>query len=145
MIKKKIIYLKEFNIDFSKIKKLILIEENKRKSLLNKVENIVNEEEQIRDNKFFLDTLFSFNISENNLTYLKISFKSNYAIKANTFEKINNFKLLRYLYIENFMFDINFEIKLNNIITLFCIRCKNNSFNCLKFTFSKISISDILF
>ena len=91
------------------------------------MENIVNEEEQIRDNKFFLDILFSFNIIENNLTYLKISFINNCAIKTNTFEKINNFKLLRYLYIENFTFDINFEIKLINIISLSCIRCKNIS------------------
>ena len=57
--KNKINYLKELNIDFSKIKKLTLTEDK--------------EEANINQNSnYFIDTLFSFNNIENNLILVKI-------------------------------------------------------------------------
>ena len=58
----KINYLKEFNIDFSKIKKMTLVQDEKYETKDNGIY------------KTFLETLFSFNNIENNLVYLKIQF-----------------------------------------------------------------------
>jgi len=113
---KKINYLKILNIDFNKIKKISLVQE----------EDIEEpKKENYNDNKIFFETLFSFKNIENDLIYLKISFKKENILESNIFEKINNFKSLRYLYLKHFHFDKNLTIKLKNIEVLSCENCKN--------------------
>ena len=101
--KKKLGYLKDFKIDFNKIKKMTLYQ-------------IKDSNEMRIDNKYFFETLFSFNNIENNLIYLNIQFNSfqNYKINSNLFENINKFKSLKYLYLNSFNFDKIITIKLNN-------------------------------
>ena len=115
--KRSINYLKKFNIDFNKIKRIILQEEKKYNSSKNE-----------KDCKFFLDTLFSFKNIENNLIYLKIQFdyySLENTIDSNLFENINNFKSLKYLYIYSFNFDRIFTIKLNSLKILSFEGCDN--------------------
>ena len=92
----KIKYLKEFNIDFNKITKLILKE---RFFLFDKIEQVLikTKEERIKGNECLFENLFSFNNIENNLEYIKIDFYHNFIINPNLFEKINKFKALKYL------------------------------------------------
>jgi hypothetical protein len=111
---KKINYLKEFNIDFNKIKRMTL-----KYYYKNDVNNTIKE----NDNYFF-KTLFSFNNIEKNLIYLKINV-NHIKLSPSVFENINNFKSLRFLYIENFNFDKEFIIKLNDLKLLSIISCEN--------------------
>ena len=65
--KDKINYLKEFNIDFNKIKRMTLIHNDIDGREEDAAKNVVNQM-----NKNFFDNLFSFSNIENNLIYLKI-------------------------------------------------------------------------
>ena len=112
--KDKIKYLKEFNIDFNKIKRMTLIHNDIDGREEDAAKNVVNQM-----NKNFFDNLFSFSNIENNLIYLKIKINSQYRLAPNLFENINNFKALKYLYINSFFFDSDFIIKLNNIKLLY--------------------------
>ena len=100
--KKAINYLKEFNVDFNRIKRLSLIQDNQGNN---------------GDNDIFFETFFSFNKIENNLIYLNINFNSMTRVDTGLFEKINNFKSLRYLYLKNIRFSL-LTIKLSNLIVL---------------------------
>ena len=100
--KKAINYLKEFNVDFNKIKRLSLIQDSQG-----------NE----GDNDMFFNTFFSFNKIENNLIYLNICFNVLISVDTGLFKKINNFKSLRYLYLKNIKFSL-LTIKLDNLIVL---------------------------
>ena len=112
----KINYLKEFNINFNKIKRLILKIENNSKE---KYDN------NIQINKFF-GSLFSFNNIKNNLIYLEIDIDFMYdKINNELLENINNFKLLRYLYLYNLKFKQDFIIKLKEIELLSIKSSKN--------------------
>ena len=84
----KINYLKEINIDFNKIKRLTIENEDEKEYKDN-----INEK-QIKN---FFEILFSINNINNNLIYLNIKMK-HCKINPELFENINNFKLLRYLY-----------------------------------------------
>ena len=107
----KINYLKDFNIDFNRIKRLVLIQND-----------IIN-----KNDKFLLDTLFSFKNIENNMVYLKIDLKWFYKERTNSdsFENVNNFKSLKYLYISSFDFDKIFVLKLANLKLLSIEKCRN--------------------
>ena len=103
--KNKINYLEEFNIDFNKIKKLTLIEDDEEGNIY-------------ENNNYFFGTLFSLNNIESNLIYLKICFKNidkdECQLSPKLFENINNFKSLRYLYIKSFNLNENIIIKLSD-------------------------------
>ena len=107
--------LKEFNIDYNKIKKVTLSV------------NFEYEIEQdiIKKNIYFFKTLFSINNIDNNLIYLNIFFKNKNNITPELFENINNFKSLKYLIIDNFIFNNNFTIKISNLKLLSCENCNN--------------------
>ena len=60
--KKKISYLKDFNIDFNKIRKINLIQDDV-------IEEEENENDKENNNKIFFETFFSFNNFGNNLIY----------------------------------------------------------------------------
>ena len=114
--KTKITYLKQLNIDFTKIKRL----------KIEKDFNYSTPEYNIKtftDNNFFFGNFFSINNIKNNLVFLDII--CNCYLKPNLFENINNFKSLKYLYLTTFIFERNFFIKLNNLKILSCINCKN--------------------
>ena len=106
----KINYLKEFNINFNKIKRLTIKFENYY-AIQNEIEN-------------FFETFFSFDNIENNLIYLYIKF-INYEINNELFAKINNFKLLKFLYLVNFNFKRDLLLYLNNLKLITIISCKN--------------------
>ena len=116
--KRKIDYLKELNIDFNKIKRMTLIEEEN----INKYSNDI-----------IFQTLFSINYIENNLLFLKIKFnnKINYDFIGENnlnlyfFDNIIKFKALRYLYIDSFQFGISPMIKLSNLKILSFNNCKS--------------------
>ena len=112
----KINYLKEINIDFNKIVRLTIENEDG-----NDYEFNINKKQHI--NHFF-EILFSINNIENNLIYLNIKLKY-CKINPELFENINNFKLLRYLYLENINFNNDFLIKLDKLKLLSIITCEN--------------------
>ena len=122
--KNKINYLKELNIDFNKIKKLALIEDEKD------IDDYLDDSDEDEDkknqnNNNFFRTLFSFNNIDSNLIFLRIEFKDKCILFPECFENINNFKLLKYLFIKSFHFNKNLNIKLSNLEILFSIDCRN--------------------
>ena len=115
----KLNYLKEFNINFNKIKRLIVQFETH--------EEEIEEEDDVMENnnKNFFKTLFSFNNIENDLIYLDIYYINDYHINPAYFEKINFFNDLKYLYLHWFNFNEIFVIKLNTLKILSIENCKN--------------------
>ena len=107
----KINYLKDFNIDFNRIKSLSIVQDG-----------IVN-----KNDKYLLNTLFSFKNIENNLVYLKIYLTKEKKCKTDTdsFENINNFKSIKYLYLSSLCFDKPFLLKLKNLKLLSIEVCEN--------------------
>ena len=108
----KIDNLREYNIDFNKIKKLTLIPSD-----INSKDN------------HLMKTLFSFKNIENNLVYLRLFLldDAGLEIDSNIFNNINNFKSLKFLYLAGFVFNPEFEIKLTNLEILFLEGCFNFS------------------
>ena len=107
-------YLKEFQINFSHIKRLTI------------VQNIDDNEKH----DFLFKTLFSFNNIENNLVYLNIKFYFSFEkINPNSMENLNNFKSLEKLILTEFIFETTFKLKLKNLkeIKLYC--CENILFD----------------
>lgn len=104
-------YLKDFNIDFNKVKRLALIQYD-----------IIN-----KNDKYLFQTFFSLNNIESNLVYLKIYLEKENGVKTDSysFEIINNFKSLRYLYIAYFYFDKTFLFKLKTLKLLSFEKCNN--------------------
>ena len=104
-------YLKDFNIDFNKIKRLTIVQED-----------IIN-----KNDKYLFKTIFSFNNIENTLIYLKLYLEEekNFKTDSESFEGINNFKSLRYLYISYFDFDKTFLFKLKTLKLLSFEKVKN--------------------
>ena len=125
-----IIYLKELNINFNQIKKLYIIHSNY---------------EIFRNNDFFFEVLFSFNIF-NSLQYLYIDALSFHRInefypvfaKKEIIGNLNNFKSLINLGLEGFCFPFSeFELSLKNLQNLtlkycFDIFISNKTCECLK-------------
>ena len=111
---KDIDYLKIFNINFNKLKKLAIIEDNFIKL-------------KIRDYNYFFNTFFSFENIEKNLTYLNLDlFKhTNERIESSLMEKLNTFISLKYLSLSGFLFDELFIIKLANLKSLSIDNCNN--------------------
>ena len=110
--------LSEFKINFNKIKKLALIEEEKSR--------------YNNDNNQLFKTLFSFKNIENNLIYLKIEYHKSSIIDGNMLLSLNNFKSLKFLYLYylsfnfiNFKDELNFFIQLNNLEVLYFKYCNN--------------------
>jgi len=134
----KINYLRHMNIDFNKIIRLTIEDDDYTKK-----DNNIKKEFK----KFFI-ILFSINNIQNNLIYLNLKFKY-CKVDSFLFEKINNFKLLKYLYIENIIFDEDFEIKLNLLKLLSIKSCKNiklseiSNKNLKELVLVQNSISDI--
>ena len=106
----KINYLKEFKIDFNKIKRLTLVKEDN---------NINN------DNIYFFNTFFSLDGVNNNLIYLKLYLDKECKLDSAVFENINNFKSLKYLYISYFNFNDTFTLKLTTLKLLSIEICNN--------------------
>ena len=133
----KINYLKEFNIDFNKIRRITLI--------CDKNDNTKNSEK----NKCISEAFFSFDNINNNLIYLKMKINLR-SINPKLFQPINGFKSLNYLFIERIRFYKMFRIKTNNLKIISCKYCSNvnivNSENKKELKldlFNKNNISDI--
>ena len=118
--KNKIDYLKQFKIDFNKIKRMTLFHED----LMQRKRNIFNENQK---DKIFFEILVSFNNIENNLVYLKLKYFDNiyFGLDSNVFENINKLKSLRFLYIDSFNFYKKFLINLGNLKILSFTNCEN--------------------
>ena len=102
------INLKKININFNKIKKLKIIQNN-----------------CIDFNNLF-NYFFTLGNPGNNLCYLNLTrnFK-NQEIEPKTFTNLNNFKSLKYLYLNGFNFKTNFIIKLDYLESLVIINSKD--------------------
>ena len=109
---KKINYLKEFNINFNKIRRITLI--------CDKKDNTKDSEK----NKCISQAFFSFDNINNNLIYLKMKINL-HSINPKLFEPINGFKSLNYLFIEKIRFYKMFNIKTNNLKIISCKYCTN--------------------
>ena len=107
-------YLKEFQINFSHIKRLTI------------VQNIDDNEKH----DFLFKTLFSFNNIENNLVYLNIKFYFSFEkINPNSMENLNNFKSLEKLILTEFIFETTFKLKLKNLKKIKLCYCENILFD----------------
>jgi len=123
--------LKEFNINFNKLKKLKLLREKDVFGVL-------------YGNLNFMEMINSFNI-QNNLVYFEfgLPFREN---DINQFEIINNFKSLKYLGLSYLKFSKIFELKLNTLRHLKLSNCTNLSFsncNCLNLNYLKLKYYQI--
>ena len=105
--------LKNLNINFNKIKTMILNEDYRE----NGKENY----------DYFFQTLFLLKDFKNNLICLKLFFnlEEHNEVKSTLFESINDMKALRYLYIERINFNNKITIKLSNLKLFYCKKCKN--------------------
>ena len=101
-------YLKDFHIDFSKIKRLSLVQDE------------YEENNNFNDDMIFFETLFSFNNIQDNLTYLKIHFQPQkfYQVDNQYMESLNELKSLKYLYLHSLNFDNTFRFTLSNLVLL---------------------------
>ena len=106
---KDIDYLKEFNINFSQIKKLDILQ------------NI--EGNNTKNNDYLCKTLFSFNNINNNLTNLEMQLYGH--IESKSLEGLNNMASLKSLKLESLRLNNTFILKLNNLELLSLIFCKN--------------------
>ena len=119
-------YLKEFNIDFSKVRRLTI---RPTPASYSSFKTYVS----YFDPNFpkLLSTLFSLNGIANNLVYLKIYilYNSRNKIDQNSMLQLNNFKVLEYLELENFDFDSEFILSLPNLKNLSLYNVNNMSLN----------------
>ena len=105
-------YIKDFKIEFNKIKRLSF-------------------RERYNDNEYnnidiYFNTLISFDNIMNSLIYLSLIFYSNRKISKDIFKKINEFKSLNYLKLEEIeLSDDSFLLKLSNLKSLNLNSCKN--------------------
>ena len=102
-------YLKDFHINFNKIKRITLIQDEYE-----------YEDNDFEDDMFFFQTLFSFDGIKNNLNYLKIHFhpKKFYQVNNQFNYLLNELKSLKYLYLHCLNFDNSLRITLSNLIVL---------------------------
>ena len=108
-----ILYLKDFNINFNQIKRIIFIP---------------NSYHVTGDYKYFLNTFFSlFSRIENNLTNLKLKWVEN-EMEPRTVQNLNNFKSLELLNLTGFKFTKTFVLKLSNLKKLTLDSCENIDF-----------------
>ena len=112
--------LKEFNINFSQIKKIFDLFIFSHKYY----------------NDYILENLFSLNNLENNLTSLGLIICNISDLDPNIFEKINNFKKLEKLHLNVFHFKKTCILTLQNLKDLFLSNCHFLSLE--KVNFSKI-------
>ena len=129
-------FLQKFNINFSKIKKLLLTQEK---------------EEKIENYDYFFKTLFSLNNIENNLIFLEFDINGLSAktlIDSNSFNNLNNLKSLQELKLYKITFNSTFILKLYNLKLLYISNCENiafdenNSFNIKKMSLIKGGINE---
>ena len=118
--------LQELNIDFNKLKKLIIFPEKNLNDDLFKQDN-----KKVNNNfSYFFHTLFSLENLENNLIYLECHLDNYFnTIEEKLFEKLNDYKSLRYLKLNNFIFKDKFIFKLYNLKYLYLARCTNFFFD----------------
>ena len=123
---KDIDYLFKFNINFSQIKKLHILD-SKYSTCSFECKN-----KMIIDNSYYsLKTVFSHNDIKNNLISLNLDSYNKIEIENNIFKPLNDFKVLEELNLQNFKFKNNFSLKLKNLKKLELIFCENISFeNC---------------
>jgi hypothetical protein len=108
-----ILYLKDFNINFNQIKRIIFIP---------------NSYHVTGDYKYFLNTFFSlFSRIETNLTNLKLKWVEN-EMEPRTVQNLNNFKNLELLNLTGFKFTKTFMLKLSNLKKLTLDSCENIDF-----------------
>ena len=107
-------YLKEFEIQFNKVKRLIMSHDY----------GIF-----IDNYDYFFKTLFSFNNLEKNLTYLSlyVGIKKD-RIDPNALTNLNNFCSLEVLELKGFKFKKTFTMKLKNLKVLNLKGCENLTF-----------------
>ena len=106
-------YLKDFNINFSHIKKLTVSQNNDFYL------------DVFSSYDFILKTLFSFKNIENNLIYLDLQLTNKERINADYMGNLNNFKSLEILYLNGFNFIPTFVLKLKNLKELKLQYCDN--------------------
>ena len=111
--------LKDFNLDFQKLKRLSIIKHFSDTEI----------EGSIYSNDNFLKTLFSFNLS-NNLVYLKISLLyTDDEIGKNAIENLNCLQSLKTLLLSSFHFLETFQLKIKSLSKLEMDNCRNISFD----------------
>ena len=116
-------YLKEFQINFNKVKKLtvrpIPVSSKDFKTYL--------AYEDYSQFNYFLNTLFSLNGIENSLVYLNIQILScqKKSINENSVLNLNNFKSLKHLELTNMKFENPFTLKLSNLKKLVLNKISN--------------------
>ena len=115
-------YFQRLNINFRKIKTLIMINEEENEPF---IQNF---------NHFFVN-FFSFNDIQNNLIHLELIINSFYKFELfpALVEKLNDFKSLKQLKLKGFQFKNNFIFILDFLEILEIINCKNIIFNSNKF------------
>ena len=110
---KDINYLFKFNINFSQIKKLHILDSKYSKY------SFECKNKMIIDNSYYsLKTVFSHNDIKNNLISLNLDSYNKIEIENNIFKPLNDFKVLEELNLQNFKFKNNFFLKLNNLKNL---------------------------
>ena len=125
---KDIDYLKEFNINFSQIQKLEILQ------------NI--EDNNTNNNDYLCKTLFSFNNINNNLTNLDIKLHEH--IESKSLEGLNNMTSLKSLKLERLHLNNMFILNLNNLKLLSLYFCQNIALEsqvCLNMTELYLSYS----
>ena len=110
-------YLCKLNINFNKVKRLVLTKENS---------------DEINNHDYFFQNLFLLKDIQNNLIIFEIESNSmtNYInIRGNSFKYINNILSLEILILKNIIFENTFILKLYNLQNLSLIKCENISFD----------------
>ena len=111
-------YLEDFNLNFNKIKRLTVIKD---------ISDSGNGNDY--NNNYFLEKLFSFNLS-NDLVYLSIKLSdTNNTIKSNSIKNLNNLKSLKVLSLSDFVFEDVFLLKIKGLYKLKLDLCENISFD----------------
>jgi len=137
----KINYLKEFNLDFKKIKKLKIETDFEYGRFIS-----TKAVDEITITNFF-NFLFLIINNDNNLVYLNIKFKY-CMVKSVVLENLNNLKKLKYLYLENInCSDDIFKVKLNGLklfsiiksVNIYLIEMSYEELKELQFKNNKIS------
>ena len=112
--------IKDLNINFRQLKKLIIRKYSYPEINFKKLINL-------------------FNI-QNNLIYFQYESDYYYKIELNIFEIINNFKSLKYLILSGVKISSLFELKLNNLKHLELIGCSNFTFNNNNFNLNYLKL-----
>ena len=113
---------KEYNINFSQIKKLNILESCKYKDSKDKIIK-------------FIENIVNFENFQNNLKVLEIYFNKYYSLNSTSFDNFNKFTNLETLKLSGFHFTSTLRLNLYNLKELELTNCENivlAEYSCLK-------------